>query len=168
MHSAEILINIPDSLVGKESACNAGEPGSIPGSGRSAEKWYATHSSIFGLPLWLSLERICLQCGRPGFNSWVGKIPWRREKLPTPGFWPGEFHGLYSPWSHKESDITEQLSLSHYSTNWSHQLLEDLQCWPKRNSRFTSLYTPLNAPSNQGKGVTARREAAAILMMSTE
>ena len=33
-----------------------------------------------------------------GFNPWVGKIPWRREKLPSPVFWPGEFHGLYSPW----------------------------------------------------------------------
>ena len=38
--------------------------------------------------------RICLQCGRPGFDPWVGKIPWRRERLPTPVFWPGEFHGL--------------------------------------------------------------------------
>ena len=28
-------------------------------------------------------------------NPWVGKIPWRREQLPTPVFWPGEFHGLY-------------------------------------------------------------------------
>ena len=28
-----------------------------------------------GLPFWLSWQRICLQCGRPGFNSWVGKIP---------------------------------------------------------------------------------------------
>ena len=27
----------------------------------------------------------------------LGKIPWRRERLPTPVFWPGEFHGLYSP-----------------------------------------------------------------------
>ena len=43
----------------------------------------------------------------------VGKIPWRREGLPTPVFWPGEFHGLYSPWGRKESDKTEQLSLSH-------------------------------------------------------
>ena len=34
------------------------------------------------------------------------------ERLPTPVFWPGEFHGLYSPWGHKESDTTEQLSLS--------------------------------------------------------
>ena len=35
------------------------------------------------------------------------KIPWRRERLPTPVFWPGEFHGLYSPWAHKQSDTTE-------------------------------------------------------------
>ena len=27
-------------------------------------------------------------------------------------FWLGEFHGLYSPWGHKESDMTERLSLS--------------------------------------------------------
>jgi len=29
-----------------------------------------------------------------GGNPWVGKIPWRRERLPTPVFWLGEFHGL--------------------------------------------------------------------------
>ena len=39
------------------------------------------------------------------------KMPWRRDRLPTPVFWPGEFHGLYSPWGCKESDTTEQLSL---------------------------------------------------------
>ena len=33
-----ILFIFPDSSVGKESACNAGDPGSIPGSGRSAGK----------------------------------------------------------------------------------------------------------------------------------
>ena len=41
-------------------------------------------------------------------RSLVGKIPWRRERLPTPVFWPGEFHGLF-PWGHKESDMTERL-----------------------------------------------------------
>ena len=61
--------------------------------------------------LWLSWERICLQCGRPGLNPWVGKMPWRRERLPTPVFWPGEFHGL-SPWGCRESYTTEQVSLS--------------------------------------------------------
>ena len=51
---------------------------------------------------------------RLGFDPWVGKIPWRREWLPTPVFWPGEFHELYSPWGHKESDTTERLSLFSY------------------------------------------------------
>ena len=36
----------------------------------------------FAIPLWLSWLRICLQCRRPGFNPWVGKIPWRREGYP--------------------------------------------------------------------------------------
>ena len=61
------------------------------------EKARATHSSILGLPWCLSWYKICLQCGRPGFSPCVGKIPWRRKWLPTPVFWPGEFHGLYSP-----------------------------------------------------------------------
>ena len=43
-------------------------------------------------------------------QSLIGKIPWRRQSLPTPVFWPGEFHGLYSPWGCKESDTAEWLS----------------------------------------------------------
>ena len=54
--------------------------------------------------------------GDVGFNPWVGKIPWRREQLPTRALLPGEFHGQrslvgYSPWGRKESDKTEQLTL---------------------------------------------------------
>ena len=45
-------------------------------------------------------------------SPWIEKIPCRRERLPIPVFWPGEFLGLYSPWGHKESDTTERLSLS--------------------------------------------------------
>ena len=45
-------------------------------------------------------------------ETWVRKIPWRKERLPTPVLWPGEFHGLCSPGGRKESDRTEQLSLS--------------------------------------------------------
>ena len=52
-------------------------------------------------------------------ENWVGKIPWRRERLPTPVFWPGEFHGLYRPWGHKESDTTEHLWLWPWKTKWS-------------------------------------------------
>ena len=59
-------------------------------------------------------ESICNMrdlCSIPGL---VREIPWRREQLTTPVFWPREFHGLYSPLGHKESDTTEQLSL-HFS-----------------------------------------------------
>ena len=31
-----------------------------------------------------------MQCGRSRFDSWVGKFPWRRDRLPTPLFLPGE------------------------------------------------------------------------------
>ena len=44
-------------------------------------------------------------------DTWVGKIPWTRKSLPTPVFWPGEFHGLYSQWGHKELDMAERHSL---------------------------------------------------------
>ena len=37
-----------------------------------------------------------LQCRRPEFDSWVGKISLRRKCLPTPVFLPGEFHGQRS------------------------------------------------------------------------
>ena len=53
-----------------------------------------------------------MQSGRPGFDPWVGKIPWRKEQLPTPVSWLGELQGLHSPWGLKKSDATEQLSLS--------------------------------------------------------
>ena len=44
------------------------------------------------------------------FDSWVGKIPWRREWLPTPVFWPAEFHGWGTqPWGHEELGMTERL-----------------------------------------------------------
>ena len=55
---------------------------------------------------------ICLQCGRPGFDIWVGKIPWRRKWQPTPVFLTGESPGQrslagYSPWGRKLSDTME-------------------------------------------------------------
>ena len=45
-------------------------------------------------------------------ETWVGKIPWRREWLPTPVFLPGGFQRqsrlvAYSPWGHRELDMAE-------------------------------------------------------------
>ena len=49
-------------------------------------------------------KKMLLQCGRPEFDPWVGKIPWRREWQPTCVL-PGESYGQrslvgYSPWGH--------------------------------------------------------------------
>ena len=56
-----------------------------------------------------------MQCRRPAFDPWVGKIPWRRKWQPTPVFLPGKSHGQrslagYSLRGCKESDTTEQLT----------------------------------------------------------
>ena len=60
-------------------------------------------------------KRIRLQCERPGFDPWIGKVLWRRERLPTPVFLPGEFQGQrslegYGSWDCKEADMTELLT----------------------------------------------------------
>ena len=47
-------------------------------------------------------SRACLQCRRPGFSPWVGKIPWRKAWqpslvfLPRESSWPEEPGGLQS------------------------------------------------------------------------
>ena len=60
-----------------------------------------------GLPWWLRGYSVCPHCGRPGFDPWVGNIPWRRKWQPTPILLPGKSHGWrslvgYSPRGHKE------------------------------------------------------------------
>ena len=92
-------LGFPHSSAGKESACNAGDPGSIPASGSSA-------GHGIGYPLqysWASLVAQLIKNPPAMQETWVGKIPWR-ERLPTPAF--------SSPWGCKESDTTEWLSLS--------------------------------------------------------
>ena len=69
-----------------------------------------------------------MQCGRPRFDPWVGKILWRKEWKHTLVFLPGEFHGQrslagYSTWGHRESDTTEQLSLSLFMSSCSRKYM---------------------------------------------
>ena len=70
----------PDSSVGKEYTCNAGDPGSIPGSRRSTGEriGYPAHYSWASLVA--QLVKIHLQCGRSGFDPWVWKIPLEKGK----------------------------------------------------------------------------------------
>ena len=65
-----------------------------------------------GASLMTQMVKNHLQCRRPGFDTWVGKIPWRRAWQPAPVFLPGESHvqrslAGYSPWGCKELDMTE-------------------------------------------------------------
>ena len=74
-----------------------------------------THTPTFLVAL--TVKESCLQFRRPEFDPWVRKIPWRREWLPTPVFLPREYHGQrslagYSAWGRKESETTEQLTLT--------------------------------------------------------
>ena len=75
---------------GKESTCNAGDLGSIPGLERS---------------------------------------PGEGNDYP---FWPGEFHGLYSPWGRKESDMAEIFTFT------SFPVLEPENCYSYLSFRWTS------------------------------
>ena len=125
--------SFPDSSIGKESACNAGDPGSIPGLGR-----FAGEGIVFPLQYsWASLVAQLVK-NPPAMQVDLGSIP-GLERSPGEGkgysfqysglenfmdsivhrvaksqtvFWPRELHGLYSPQGHKESDTTEHLLLS--------------------------------------------------------
>ena len=83
---------------------------------------------FIGLSWWIRWQSLCLQCGRPMFDPWVGKIPWRRKWRPTPVILPGESHGWgslvgYSPWDRKELDTAERLHLLPISSLFEGPLL---------------------------------------------
>ena len=81
-------------------------------------KFWTLYREWWGFPGGSGGKKSTCQCRRYrrlGFDPWVGKILWRRKWQPTLVFLPGKFcvqRSLvgYSPWGHKESDITEQLS----------------------------------------------------------
>ena len=90
---------------------------------------------ILWLPWWLRRLSICLQCGRSGFDPWVGKIPWRWKWQSTPALLPGKSHGqrrlvVYSPWGRKESDTIERLCLTlPYSAYKLNKQGDNIQSW---------------------------------------
>ena len=105
-------MGFPGSSAGKESACSTGDDGSLPMSGWSPAEGMGYPFQCSWAFLVAGCYRIHLQCGRPGFNSWVGNIPWRRAWQPTSvGSCLESPHGqrnlaVYSPWGHKELDLT--------------------------------------------------------------
>ena len=93
-------MGFPDSSAGKDSAFNAGDSGLIPGLGRSPGEGIGYPLQYYWASLVTQMVKNRLQCGGPGFNPWVGKIPWRRAWQPTPVFLPGE-----SPWTEEPGEL---------------------------------------------------------------
>ena len=117
----------PSRCLIQSTASRLAQPGS-PNSD-SEKSWNRAHQSAW---LWSPAYSpfdgqadfpSCKLCRRPKLNPWVRAIPWRRGWLPTPVFLPGEFHGRrslmgYSPWGHKGSDMTEQLTPLHFTSSY--------------------------------------------------
>ena len=71
----------------------------IPGLGRSPGEGNRLPTPVFlGFPFGSAGKESACNVGDLGSIPGSGRSPWRRERLLTPVFWPGEFHGLYSPW----------------------------------------------------------------------
>ena len=66
------MLGFPGSSAGKESACDAGDPGSIPGSGKSAGEGigYPLHSS------WASLVAQLVKNPPAVRETWVRSLGW--------------------------------------------------------------------------------------------
>ena len=58
-------------------------------------------------------KKISLQCRRPGFDPWVGKIPWRRKEQPPSLFLPEE-----SPWTEEPGGL-QSMGLQKVGHNWA-------------------------------------------------
>ena len=155
-----ILAAVPayliDSSVGKESACNAGDPGSIPRSGSSPGEGT-------GYPLqysWASLLAQTVKNPPVMQEAWLWSLGWedplevgRGNLLHYPCL--ENPHGQrslrgYSPFSHEESDMTEWLSLA------------AIREWRKggKETRLGEILFPRLSPKSRGDTDKRHRQVA--------
>ena len=104
LYSEFLTLGFPDSSVGKEPACSAGDPSLIPGSGRSPgeRKGYPLQFS------WASLVAQLIKNPPAIQETWVQSLGWEdpleKGKLPTSVFWPENsmdyiVHGVAKSWT---------------------------------------------------------------------
>ena len=86
-------VGFPGSSGGKESTCNTGDPGSIPGSRISPGEGIHYSFQYSWASLVAQLIKNLSAMRESWFDPWVGKIPWRRAWQLTPVFLPGESPG---------------------------------------------------------------------------
>ena len=110
--SSSTCKGFPGSSVGKESTCNAVNPGSIPGWGRFPGEG-------IGYPLqdsWAFLVAQKVKYLPAMWETWIWSLDWEdpleRACQPTPVFLPGKSTWTeepcgFSPWDLEESDLTD-------------------------------------------------------------
>ena len=116
--SSVFYMGFPGGSDGKAAVCNAGDPGSIPGLGRSPGEengnplqYSCLENPMDGGALKAAVHGVAE--GQTHLSDFTFTfMHWRREWQPTPVFLPGECQGLGSLvgchlWSHTELDMTE-------------------------------------------------------------
>ena len=103
------------------------------------------------------------------FDSWVRKIPWRSEWLPTLLIvcLPGEFHGQRSlvgcsPWDPTELDMSEQLTLSMYYCCHS---VPDVQAGFRKGRRARDQIANIHLGSSKKHESSRKTSTSALLIM---
>ena len=106
-------MGFPGSSAGEESACNTGDPGSIPGLGRSSGEGISYQLQYFGA----SLESQMIKNLPAGKETWVWSLGWEdplEEGMATiPAFLPGE-----SPWTEEPGGL-QSMGLWKVRHNWA-------------------------------------------------
>ena len=147
-------MGFPGGSEGKESACNAGDLGSIPGLGRSPGGGHGNtpqysclenphgQRSLAGYSPWGCRVRHhwetkhsqCRRFGRHGFDPWVGKIPWRRASV---------FFSILAWRIPRTEEPTRLQSLGSQSQAWLKWLSTQVQrIWYRNCSRKDPSWTP--------------------------
>ena len=107
-------MDFPDSSVGKEYTCNAGDPGSIPQVGKISWKRDGLPTPVFlGFPGGSDGEESACNTGELALIPGLGRSPGERKGYPLRCFGLKNSMDCRVRGGRKELDTTEQLSLTH-------------------------------------------------------
>ena len=127
-------MGFPHSSVGKESACNAGDPGLIPGLGRYPGEGIGYPLQYF----WASLVAQLVKNPSAMRETWVPSLGWEdpleKGKATDSSILAGEFHGLCLV--HGVTNSRTRLSDFHSPT----KPCQESRCPTKRGMPSTSLW----------------------------
>ena len=102
-----LLMGFLGGSAGKESACNAGDPSSIPGLRRSAGEGIGDPFQYS----WVSLVAQLVKNLSAIWENWIQSLGWE-DPLEKGKASHSSILAKRMPWTHKELDTTEKLSLS--------------------------------------------------------